>query len=67
MSLKTFHTLFIIFVILADLAYFAFLKFFASPELVEKAGITGTLSGILGVALIIYFPFHLRKSKKIIV
>lgn len=67
MSLKTLHTFFILFVILADLAYFTYLKFFASPELQEKAGITGTLSGILGIALIIYFPFHLRKSRKIIV
>jgi hypothetical protein len=67
MSLKTFHTLFIIFVILADISYFVFLNFFASPELREQAGITGVLSGILGVALIIYFPFHLRKSRKIIV
>lgn len=67
MSLKTFHTLFIVFVILADFAYFAFLKFHASPQLQEQAGITGILSGILGIALVIYFPFHLRKSRKIIV
>ena len=66
MSLKSFHTLFILFVILADISYFVFLKFFASPELQEKAGITWILSGFLGVALMIYFPFHLRKSRKII-
>ena len=65
MSLKTFHTLFIAFVIVCDFAYFAFLKFFASPELQEKAGITGVLSGFFGLALLAYFPFHLRKSRKI--
>jgi hypothetical protein len=48
-----------------SLSYFTFLNFFASPELQEKAGITGVLSGFFGLALLAYFPFHLRKSRKI--
>ena len=65
MSLKNFHTLFIIFAILCDFAYVAFLKFYASPELREQAGVTGLIGGIFGLGLLIYLPFHLRKARKI--
>ena len=65
MSLKHIHTLFIIFAILCDFAYFVFLKFYASPELQEQAGMTGVFGGLFGLALLIYLPFHLRKVRKL--
>lgn len=65
MSLKSFHTFFIIVAILADGAFWVYLQFFAPEDLQAKSGLVGILSGLLALALIIYLPFHFKKSKKI--
>ena len=66
MSLKSFHTLFLLIAILFDFGYFAFIHYKASPELQEMAGLTGVYSGIFGICLLIYLPLHIRKTRKIL-
>ena len=63
MSLKSFHTFFIIVAILADAAFWVYLQFYAPEELKAETGLVGVLSGLLALALVIYLPFHLKKSK----
>jgi len=67
MSIKNFHTVFIIFAILADGAFAVYLTWLAPETLKEQAGPVGLLSGILALALIAYLPFHIRKARHIIV
>jgi membrane protease YdiL (CAAX protease family) len=66
MSLKTFHFLFIIFAIVFSFG-FAFWAF-AKPEDAYDVPLRlpATIALVIGVACLIYLPFFLRKSRKII-
>lgn len=67
MSIKNFHTIFIVIAIVFDLGLAIYLTWLASPELKERAAFVAPLAGIVGVALIAYLPFHLKKSRNIII
>ena len=68
MSLKGFH---IVFIVLAALCSLGFaLWIFVAPQHVvtESLQVAGWLSGVVGVALVLYgFWFVLKKSRKIII
>lgn len=67
MSIKNFHTVFIVFAILADVAFAVYLTWLAPETLKEQAGPVGMLSGLVALGLIAYLPFHIRKARDIIV
>lgn len=67
MSIKNFHTVFIVFAIVFDLGLAIFLTWLASPELKERAAFVAPLAGIVGLALVAYLPFHLKKARDIII
>lgn len=66
MNLKHFHVVFILLSILCTLGFAAWV-FLAAGEMIGTWGkIGGAVSGLVGIALIFYGAWFLRKSKHII-